>query len=168
MSSDTVNSSSTRLVHTARNKRPWPNGNTRNDKVPSTSKSSEAKKNVIVEDHRRNLSLSKNQQTISSERNNIKLAIRNDKYEIVCGTCKQCFVTYFTKRLRTFRYLRMPLEDDNVKRTEVMRIYIFPGTVRNTMNHYWTPSKLGLQPKELVHLCLSLQAASLSCNIHSL
>nr|GEY48993.1 putative reverse transcriptase domain-containing protein [Tanacetum cinerariifolium] len=36
------------------------------------------------------------------------------------------------------------------------------------LNHYWTPSKLGLLPKELVHLCLSLQAASLSCNIHSL
>nr|GEW78694.1 integrase, catalytic region, zinc finger, CCHC-type, peptidase aspartic, catalytic [Tanacetum cinerariifolium] len=39
------------------------------------------------------LSLSKNQNTMSSERNNIKLAIRNDKSEIVCGTCKHCFVT---------------------------------------------------------------------------
>nr|GEU58449.1 retrovirus-related Pol polyprotein from transposon TNT 1-94 [Tanacetum cinerariifolium] len=93
VSSNTVNSSSTRLVHTARNRRPQPKGNTRNDRVPSASKSSEAKKNVIIEDHRRNLSLSKNQKTMSSERNNIKLAIWNDKSEIVCGTCKQCFVT---------------------------------------------------------------------------
>nr|GFB86337.1 hypothetical protein [Tanacetum cinerariifolium] len=51
VSSDMVNSSSTRLVHTARTKRPQPKGNTRNDRVPSASMSSEAKKNVIVEDH---------------------------------------------------------------------------------------------------------------------
>nr|GEV28450.1 hypothetical protein [Tanacetum cinerariifolium] len=93
VSSNAVNSSSTGLVHTARNRRPQPKGNTRNDRVPSASKSSEAKKNVIVEDHRRNLSLSKNKKTISSERNNIKLVIRNDKSKIVCGTCKQCFIT---------------------------------------------------------------------------
>nr|GEV05551.1 uncharacterized mitochondrial protein AtMg00810-like [Tanacetum cinerariifolium] len=93
VSSDMVNSSSTGLVHTARTKRPQPKGNTWNDRVPSTSKSSEAKKNVIVEDHCRNLSLSKNQKTMSSKCNNIKLVIRNDKSEIVCGTCKQCCVT---------------------------------------------------------------------------
>ncbi|GJW43046.1 retrovirus-related pol polyprotein from transposon TNT 1-94 [Tanacetum coccineum] len=93
VSSDMVNSSSTRLVHTARTRRPQPKGSTRNDRVPSASKSSKAKKNVSVEDHRRNLSLSKTKKTMSSECNNIKLAIRNDKSEIVCGTCKQCFVT---------------------------------------------------------------------------
>ncbi|GJW33895.1 retrovirus-related pol polyprotein from transposon TNT 1-94 [Tanacetum coccineum] len=87
VSSNTVNSSSTGLVHTARTRRPQPKGNTRNDRVPSASRGSKAKKNVIVEDHRRNLSLSKNQKTISSECNNIKLAIRNDNSEIVCGTC---------------------------------------------------------------------------------
>nr|GFA55595.1 copia protein [Tanacetum cinerariifolium] len=81
------------LVHTARNRRPQLKGNTRNDRVPYISNSNEAKKNVIVEDHRRNLSLSKNQKTMSYERNNIKLAIRNNKSKIVCGTCKQCFVT---------------------------------------------------------------------------
>ncbi|GKB56324.1 hypothetical protein Tco_0912510 [Tanacetum coccineum] len=93
VSSDMVNSSSTGLAHTARTRRPQPKGNTRNDRVPSASKSSKAKKNVIVEDHRRNLSLSKNQKTMSSECSNIKLVIRNDNSEIVCGTCKQCFVT---------------------------------------------------------------------------
>nr|GEV20606.1 uncharacterized mitochondrial protein AtMg00810-like [Tanacetum cinerariifolium] len=69
VSFDTVNSSSTRLVHTARNTRPQPKGNTRNDRVPSASKNSEVKKNVIVEDHCRNLSLSKKQKTMSSESN---------------------------------------------------------------------------------------------------
>nr|GEW72741.1 integrase, catalytic region, zinc finger, CCHC-type, peptidase aspartic, catalytic [Tanacetum cinerariifolium] len=93
VSSDTVNVSSTGLVHTARTRRPQPKGKTRNARVPSASKSSEVKKNITVEDHRRTLLLSKNQKTTSSECNNIKLAIRNDKSEIVCGTCKQCLVT---------------------------------------------------------------------------
>nr|GEW64942.1 hypothetical protein [Tanacetum cinerariifolium] len=93
VSSDMVNASSIGLVHTARTKRPQPKGNTRNARVPSVSKSSEVKKNVIVEDHRRTLLLSKNHKTMSSKCNNIKLAIRNDKSKIVCGTCKQCLVT---------------------------------------------------------------------------
>nr|GEU68771.1 hypothetical protein [Tanacetum cinerariifolium] len=94
VSSDTVNASSTGLVHTARTKRPQPKGNTRNARVPSAaSKSSEVKKNVTVEDHRRILLLSKNQKTMSSECNNIKLVIWNDKSKIICGTGKQCLVT---------------------------------------------------------------------------
>nr|GEY26889.1 hypothetical protein [Tanacetum cinerariifolium] len=46
VSSDKVNSSSTGLVHTARTRRPQPKGNIRNARIPSASKSSEAKKNV--------------------------------------------------------------------------------------------------------------------------
>nr|GEU66467.1 retrovirus-related Pol polyprotein from transposon TNT 1-94 [Tanacetum cinerariifolium] len=93
VSSDTVNASSTGLVHTARTRRPQPKGNTRNVRVPSASKSSEVKKNVTVEDHHRILLPSKNLKTMSSECNNIKLAIRNDKSEIIYGTYKQCLVT---------------------------------------------------------------------------
>nr|GEY36361.1 retrotransposon protein, putative, unclassified [Tanacetum cinerariifolium] len=93
VSSDTVNASPTWLVHTARTRRPQPKGNTRNVRVPSASKSSEVKKNVTIEDHRRFLLLSKNQKTMSSECNNIKLAIWNDKSKIICGTYKQCLVT---------------------------------------------------------------------------
>nr|GEV54614.1 retrovirus-related Pol polyprotein from transposon TNT 1-94 [Tanacetum cinerariifolium] len=93
VSSDTVTASSTGLVHTARTRRPRPKGNSRNTRVPSASKSSEAKKNVTVKNHRRTLLLSKNQKTMSSECNNIKLAIQNDKFEIVYDTCKQCLVT---------------------------------------------------------------------------
>nr|GFA97111.1 hypothetical protein [Tanacetum cinerariifolium] len=79
VSSNTVTASSTRLVHTAKSRMPQPNGKTRNARVPSASKSSEVKKNVTVKEHRRTLLLSKNQKTMSSECNNIKLAIRNDK-----------------------------------------------------------------------------------------
>nr|GEU94888.1 hypothetical protein [Tanacetum cinerariifolium] len=93
MSSNTVTASSTGLVHTAKTRRQQPKGNTRNARVPSASKSSEVKKIVTLGDHRRTLLLSKNQKTMSSECNNIKLAIRNDKSEIVCDTCKQCLVT---------------------------------------------------------------------------
>nr|GEV93161.1 hypothetical protein [Tanacetum cinerariifolium] len=93
VSFNTVTASSTGLVHTARTKRPQPKGNTRNARVPSASKSSDVKKIVIVEDHRRTLLLFKNQKTMSSECDNIKLAIRNDKSEIVCDSYKQCLVT---------------------------------------------------------------------------
>nr|GEX05901.1 putative ribonuclease H-like domain-containing protein [Tanacetum cinerariifolium] len=81
------NTSSTGLVHTAKTRRPQPKGNTRNARVPSASKSSAVKEIVTVEDQRRTLLLSKNQKTMSSECNNIKLAIRNDKSKIVCDTC---------------------------------------------------------------------------------
>nr|GEX28778.1 retrovirus-related Pol polyprotein from transposon TNT 1-94 [Tanacetum cinerariifolium] len=87
VSSNTVTASFTGLVYTTRTRRPQPKGNTRNVRVPSASKSSEVKKNVTVEDHRRTLLLSKNQKTMSSECNNIKLAIWNDKFEIICDTC---------------------------------------------------------------------------------
>nr|GEX76890.1 hypothetical protein [Tanacetum cinerariifolium] len=93
VSSNTVTASSTGLVHTARTRRPQPKGNTRNARVPSASKSSKVKKSVTIKDHRRTLLLSKNRKTMSSECNNIKLAIWNDKSKIVCDTCKQCLVT---------------------------------------------------------------------------
>nr|GEV91211.1 hypothetical protein [Tanacetum cinerariifolium] len=93
VSSDTGTASSTGLVHTARTRRPQPKGNTRNARVPSASKSSGVKKNVTIEDHCRTLLLFKNQKTMSSECNNIKLTIRNDKSKIIYGTCKQCLVT---------------------------------------------------------------------------
>nr|GEY07832.1 hypothetical protein [Tanacetum cinerariifolium] len=93
VSSYTVNASSTGLVHTARTRRPQPKGNTRNARVSYASKSSEVLKNATVKDHRRSLLLSKNKKTMSSKCNNIKLAIRNDKSKIACGTCKQCLVT---------------------------------------------------------------------------
>nr|GEY30088.1 retrovirus-related Pol polyprotein from transposon TNT 1-94 [Tanacetum cinerariifolium] len=93
VSSNMATASSIGLVHTARNRGPQSKGNTRNARVLFASKSSEVKKSVTVEDHRRTLLLSKNQKTMSSECNNIKLAIWNDKSKIICDTCKQCLVT---------------------------------------------------------------------------
>ncbi|GJS61034.1 retrovirus-related pol polyprotein from transposon TNT 1-94 [Tanacetum coccineum] len=70
----------------AKTRRPQPRSNTKNDRVPSASKSSCIKNTEVkVEEHHRNLLLSKNQKHKSSECNNIKLAIRNDKSEVVCA-----------------------------------------------------------------------------------
>nr|GEV62250.1 hypothetical protein [Tanacetum cinerariifolium] len=80
--------------NTAKTRRPQPKSNTKNDRVPSASKNSCIKnKKVKVEEHHRNLQLSKNKIHMSSKCNNIKLFIRNDKCEFVCDMCKQCLIT---------------------------------------------------------------------------
>ncbi|GJZ65977.1 retrovirus-related pol polyprotein from transposon TNT 1-94 [Tanacetum coccineum] len=86
--------SSTGVDITTKTRRPQPRSNTKNDRVPSASKSSCIKnKEVEVEEHHRNLLLSKNKKHMSSECNNVKLAIRNDKSEVICAMCKQCLIT---------------------------------------------------------------------------
>ncbi|GKA44733.1 hypothetical protein Tco_0737529 [Tanacetum coccineum] len=62
---------------TAKTRRPQPRSNIKNDRVPSTSKSSCSKNNEVeVEEHPRNLLLSKNKKHMSSECNNDMLDIR--------------------------------------------------------------------------------------------
>nr|GEZ20144.1 hypothetical protein [Tanacetum cinerariifolium] len=73
-----VNSDSNGLssagVDNTKTRRPQPRSNTKNDRVPSASKSSQSKnKKVKVEEHHRNLLLSKNTKDMSSACNNIKL-----------------------------------------------------------------------------------------------
>ncbi|GJR65441.1 retrovirus-related pol polyprotein from transposon TNT 1-94 [Tanacetum coccineum] len=76
---------------TAKTRRPQPKSNTKNDRVPSASKSSCIKnKEVKVEEHHRNLLLSKNKKKMSYECNNVKLAVRNDKSEVVCAMYSGC------------------------------------------------------------------------------
>ncbi|GJW39962.1 retrovirus-related pol polyprotein from transposon TNT 1-94 [Tanacetum coccineum] len=73
---------------TTKTRRPQPRSNTKNDRVPFASKSSRIKNNKVeVEEHPRNLLLSKNTKHMSFECNNVKLAIQNDKSEIVCAMC---------------------------------------------------------------------------------
>nr|GFB34258.1 hypothetical protein [Tanacetum cinerariifolium] len=81
--------------------RPQPKGNTRNAKVPSASKSSEVKKIVTVEDHRRTLLLSMNQKTMSSECNNNDysrytwvyfLRIKDETPEVIKNFLKKIYV----------------------------------------------------------------------------
>ncbi|GJR94321.1 hypothetical protein Tco_0266495, partial [Tanacetum coccineum] len=79
---------------TAKTIRSQPRSNTKNDRAPSVSKSSCIKnKEVEVEEHHRNVMFSKNKIHMSYECNNIKLAIRNDKSEVVYAMCKKCLIT---------------------------------------------------------------------------
>ncbi|GJV08656.1 hypothetical protein Tco_1346312, partial [Tanacetum coccineum] len=94
VNSDSNGLSSTGIDNTAKTRRPQPRSNTKNDRVPSASKSSCNKnKEVEVEEHHRNLLLSKNKKHMSSEYKHVKLDIRNDKSEVICAMCKQCLIT---------------------------------------------------------------------------
>nr|GEU99403.1 hypothetical protein [Tanacetum cinerariifolium] len=73
-------------IDNTKTRRPQPRSNTKNDRVPSASKSSCNKnKRVKVEEHHRNLLLSKNKKHISSACNNVKLATQNVKSKVVCA-----------------------------------------------------------------------------------
>nr|GEV60758.1 hypothetical protein [Tanacetum cinerariifolium] len=83
-----------RVDNTAKTRRPQPWSNKKNDRVPSASKSSCSKnKEVEVEEHPKNLLLTKNKKHMSSKCNNVKLAIQIDKSEVVCAMSKQCLIT---------------------------------------------------------------------------
>nr|GEX91841.1 retrovirus-related Pol polyprotein from transposon TNT 1-94 [Tanacetum cinerariifolium] len=78
-------------VDNTKTKRPYPRINTKNDRVPSVSKSSQSKnKEVEVEEHHMKLLLSRNKKHMSSECNNVKLDTQNVKSKVVCATCKKC------------------------------------------------------------------------------
>ncbi|GJT28596.1 retrovirus-related pol polyprotein from transposon TNT 1-94 [Tanacetum coccineum] len=94
VNSDSNGLSSTGVDNTAKTRRPQPRSNTKNDRVPSASKSSCNKnKEVEVEEHHRNLLLSKNKKHMSSECKHVKPDIRYDKSEVICAMCKQCLFT---------------------------------------------------------------------------
>ncbi|GKC58137.1 retrovirus-related pol polyprotein from transposon TNT 1-94 [Tanacetum coccineum] len=94
VNSDSNGLSSTGVDNTAKTRRPFPRSHTKNDKVPFESKSRCIKnEDVKVEEHHMNLMHYKNKKHMSSECNNVKLAIRNDKFEIICAMCKQCLIT---------------------------------------------------------------------------
>nr|GEW37603.1 retrovirus-related Pol polyprotein from transposon TNT 1-94 [Tanacetum cinerariifolium] len=93
VNSDSNGLSSTGIDNT-KTRRPQPRSNTKNDRVPSASKSSRRKnKGVEVEEHHRNLLLSKNTKHMSSICNNIKLDSQNVIYKVVCAMCKQCLIS---------------------------------------------------------------------------
>nr|GFD08423.1 hypothetical protein [Tanacetum cinerariifolium] len=77
VNSDSNGLSSTGVDNT-KTRRPQHRSNTKNDRVPSASKSNQSKnKGVKVEEHHRNLLLSKNKKHMSSSCNNIKLDSQN-------------------------------------------------------------------------------------------
>nr|GEZ71530.1 hypothetical protein [Tanacetum cinerariifolium] len=92
VSSDSNGLSSTGIDNT-KTRRPQPRSNTKNDRVPSASKSSRSKnKDDEAEEHHRNLLLSKNTKHMSSACNNLKLDSQNVISKVVCAMCKQCLI----------------------------------------------------------------------------
>nr|GEV75144.1 hypothetical protein [Tanacetum cinerariifolium] len=92
VNSDSNGLFSTRIDNT-KTKRPQLRSNTKNDRVPSASKSSRHKnKEVKVEEHHRKLLLSRNKKHMSFESNNVKLATQNVKSKVICAMCKQFLI----------------------------------------------------------------------------
>nr|GEY64730.1 hypothetical protein [Tanacetum cinerariifolium] len=78
-------------IDNSKTRRPQPKSNTKNDRVPSASKNSQSKnKEVEVEEHHRNLLLSKNNKHMSYACNNFKLDSQNVISKVVCAMCKKC------------------------------------------------------------------------------
>nr|GEX73796.1 hypothetical protein [Tanacetum cinerariifolium] len=93
VNSDSKGLSSTGIDNT-KTRRPQPRSNTKNDRVLSASKSSRSKnKKVEVEEHHRNLLLSKNSKHMLSTCNNFKLESQNVYSKVVCALCKQCLIS---------------------------------------------------------------------------
>ncbi|GKB28050.1 retrovirus-related pol polyprotein from transposon TNT 1-94 [Tanacetum coccineum] len=79
---------------TTRTRRPKPWNNPKSEKVPFKSKSGcLSNKLEKIEENHRSLQSSHYPNHTSSECNNIKLAIRNEKSKVICATCKQCLIT---------------------------------------------------------------------------
>ncbi|GKA60070.1 hypothetical protein Tco_0759383, partial [Tanacetum coccineum] len=77
---------------TTRTRRPQPRNNPKNDKVPFKSKSS-CLSNKLEKKEENHRSLQSSNYPNHTECNNIKLAIQNEKSEVICATCKQCLIT---------------------------------------------------------------------------
>nr|GFA71498.1 hypothetical protein [Tanacetum cinerariifolium] len=89
-----LNGLSSTGVDNTKTRRPQPRSNTKNNRVPSTSKSSRSQnKEVEVEEHHRNLLLSKNNKHISSACNNIKIDSKDVISNVVCPMCSKCLIS---------------------------------------------------------------------------
>nr|GFC25506.1 hypothetical protein [Tanacetum cinerariifolium] len=90
MNSNSNGLSSTGLDNT-KTRRPQPRSNTKNDRVPSASKSSRSKdKEVKVEEHHRNLLLSEKNKHMTSACNSSKIDSQDVKSKVVYAKCKKC------------------------------------------------------------------------------
>nr|GEZ33843.1 hypothetical protein [Tanacetum cinerariifolium] len=89
-----LNGLSSTGVDNTKTRRPQPRSYTNHDRVHSASKSSRSKnKEAEVEEHHRNLLLSKNNKHISSACNKFMLDSHNVYYKVVCAMCKQCLIS---------------------------------------------------------------------------
>nr|GFA39943.1 integrase, catalytic region, zinc finger, CCHC-type, peptidase aspartic, catalytic [Tanacetum cinerariifolium] len=98
-----LNGLSSTGVDNTKTRRPQLRSNSKHDRVPSTSKSSRSKnKEAEVEEHHRNLLLSKNNKHISSACNNIKIDSQDVISKVVCAMCCSKHMTGNLKLLINF------------------------------------------------------------------
>nr|GEV53195.1 hypothetical protein [Tanacetum cinerariifolium] len=89
-----LNGLSSTGVDNTKTRRLQPRSNTKHDRVLSASKSSRSKKKEAkVEEHHRNLLLSKNNKHISSTCNNLQIDSQDVISKVVCAMCKKCLVS---------------------------------------------------------------------------
>nr|GFA19565.1 hypothetical protein [Tanacetum cinerariifolium] len=89
-----LNGLSSTGIDNTKTRRPQPRSNTKNDRVPSASKHSQSQnKEAEVEEHHRNLPLSKNNKHMSSACNNIKIDSQDEISKVVCAMCKKCLIS---------------------------------------------------------------------------
>nr|GEZ13562.1 retrovirus-related Pol polyprotein from transposon TNT 1-94 [Tanacetum cinerariifolium] len=129
-----VNGLSSIGVENTKTRRPQPRSNTKHDRVPSASKSSRSKnKEDEVEDHYRNLLLSKNNKHISSACNNIKIDSQDVISIVVCAMCKKCLIS-----VNHYKCLRNYVNDKNSRgnlKLLINFVWKFMGTVRFKNDH---------------------------------
>nr|GFC58661.1 hypothetical protein [Tanacetum cinerariifolium] len=89
-----LNGLSSTGVDNTKTKKPQSRSNTKNDRVPSASKSSRSKnKEAKVEEHLRNLLFSKNNKHISLACNNSQIDSQDVISKVVCAMCKKCLIS---------------------------------------------------------------------------
>nr|GFA98583.1 hypothetical protein [Tanacetum cinerariifolium] len=89
-----LNGLSSTGVDNTKTRRPQPRSNTKNDRVHSASKSSRSKnKKAKVEEHHRNLLLSKNNKHMSSACNNIKTDSQEVISNVACAMHSKCLIS---------------------------------------------------------------------------
>nr|GEZ76727.1 copia protein [Tanacetum cinerariifolium]GEZ76734.1 copia protein [Tanacetum cinerariifolium] len=138
VNSDSNGLSSTGIDNT-KTRRPQLRSNTKNDRVPSASTSSCNKnKGVEVEEHHRNLLLSKNKIHMSSACNNLKLDSHNVISKVVCAMCCSKHMTGNLKLLINF-------------------VWKFMGTVRFRNDHVAAILGLFKFKYHKEHLCSSCE-----------
>nr|GEX86580.1 integrase, catalytic region, zinc finger, CCHC-type, peptidase aspartic, catalytic [Tanacetum cinerariifolium] len=121
-------------IDNTKTRRPQPRSNTKNDRVSFASKNIRSKnKGAEVEEHHRNLLLSKNKKRISSACNNFTLDSHNVYSKVVCAMCKQCLI-YVNHDECLLNYVYDKNSRGNLKLL-INFVWKFLGTVRFKNDH---------------------------------
>nr|GFC73065.1 hypothetical protein [Tanacetum cinerariifolium] len=134
-----LNGLSSTGVDNTKTRRPKPRSYTKHDRVPSASKSSRSKNNAAeIEEHHRNLLLSKNNKHISSACNNSKIDSQDVISKVVCVMCKKCLISVnHDKFLRIYVNGKVPRGKKQTAKVSIKEIQ------KNYQPNIAKPKKIG-------------------------